>query len=95
MKIAISIVSYKNEPHINRNLETLFKSDIMGYDPHIEIINNHSDFKLHDEFKDRVSVIHNTVRPDWSTGHIARDYNSAFLRHFRNLSNPVSGNVIL
>jgi len=94
MKIVISIVTYKNESHLNKNLETLFQSDVMSYNPHIEIINNHSNFKLREEFKDKVSVIHNTVRPDWSTGHIARDYNSAYVRHFKSLVTPAVDWVI-
>lgn len=91
MKVVISIVTYRNEEHLNRNLDTLFSSDINMVGPNnweVEVINNHSDFKLHDEFKDRVRVIHNTVRPDWSCGHITRDYNSAYLRNFVSLVNP-------
>ena len=88
MKVVISIVTYRNEEHINRNLETLFRSDVVNEDCKVEIINNHSNFKLHDEFKDRVTVLHNVVRPDWSCGHITRDYNSAYIRNFVSLAHP-------
>jgi hypothetical protein len=54
----------------------------------VEVINNHSQFSLDPIFSNKVDVIHNTVRPDWSTGHLSRDYNSAYLRRFRNLNTP-------
>lgn len=87
MKLAIAIVTYNNEEHINRNLGTLFASDIPS-DTRVEIINNHSNFHLHDEFQNRVTVLHNYLRPDWSTGHISRDYNSALVRNFVSLVEP-------
>lgn len=88
MKIILSIVTYKNEEHLNRNLQSLYASDITKFNFKVEIINNHSYFILHDEFKHKVKVLNNSLRPDWSTGHITKDYNSALVRNFVKLSNP-------
>ena len=88
MKIILSIVTYKNEVHLNRNLQSLYASDITKFNFKVEIINNHSYFILHDVFKHKVKVLNNSLRPDWSTGHITKDYNSALVRNFVKLSNP-------
>lgn len=88
MKLVISIVTYNNEVDINDCVESLLNSDVVQQDYKIEIINNHSNFNLHEQFRDKVTVLHNVLRPDWSTGHITKDYNSAIVRNFRNLNNP-------
>lgn len=95
MKIRVGIVSYNNATDLNNLLASLFASDIIEHDYSIEVINNHSNFNLRDEFKDRVNVIHNRVRPDWSTGHISKDYNSILVRGFGNLNAPHHDIVII
>lgn len=87
-KIKIYIVTYKNSNDLNKNLESLFKSDIKNYNFEISIINNHSEFSILDEFKDKVNVLHNVLRPDFSTGHLARNWNQAIINGFKDLNNP-------
>jgi len=93
----ITIVTYNNPKALNNNLRTLFNSDIPSYSPYIEIINNHSNFYLDEEFRDKNIVVHHqTLRPDWAYwGHISRDYNSAILRGIKDLNNPEHDLIIL
>lgn len=88
MKIKLYIVTYKNEFYLNHNLTTLFQSDLMSHDYQITIINNHTDFKLDPKFVSKVKVLHNVVRPDFSTGHLARDWNCALINGFQSLTAP-------
>lgn len=82
MKIKLYIVSYNNEVTLNDTLRSLFDSNI--YNTEITIINNHSNFKV----SYPVNVIHNSVRPDFSTGHLARDWNCAIINGFKTLKSP-------
>ena len=95
MKIRVGTITYNNKTDINNLLESLFSSDLVEHDYSIEIINNHSNFELRDEFLGKVDVIHNRVRPDFSTGHMAKDYNSILVRGFENLDAPAHDIVIL
>ena len=42
---------------------------------------------INEKFSD-VGVIHNSVRADFSTGHLARDWNCAIINGFKSLTNP-------
>ena len=88
MKAKLYIVTYNSEHHLNQGLESLFAADLSQHELEIFIINNHSNFHLHDEFKDKVAVLHNVLRPDFSTGHTPRNWNQAFMLGFENLNNP-------
>jgi hypothetical protein len=88
VKIKIYIVTYKNSTDLNENLKTLFDSDLLNKDVEINIINNHSNFDLSGEYKNRVNVLHNTLRPDCSTGHLSRNWNQAIINGFKDLNNP-------
>tara|TARA_A100001011_G_scaffold400690_1_gene517631 strand:+ start:1723 stop:2685 length:963 start_codon:yes stop_codon:yes gene_type:complete len=92
MKIKLYIITYKNDEILNKNLESLALSDFLKFDHSINIINNHSDFNIDLKkwgsiFKE-FNVLHNHVRPDVSTGHLARDWNCAIIDGFKNLKNP-------
>lgn len=54
----------------------------------VTIINNHSRFYLDQKFHDKVKILHNTLRPDFSTGHLARNWNQAIINGFKDLKNP-------
>lgn len=88
MKIKIYIVTYKNDSALSECLETLSKSQIPS-DVILEtnIINNHSHFSINEKFKN-VNVLYNTLRPDFSTGHLARNWNQAIINGFKDLNNP-------
>jgi len=93
-KIKVFIVTYRNEFQVNNNLTSLFQSDLLAHQHEITVINNHSNFVLHEQFKDKVKVIHNTVRPDFSTGHLARDWNCALINGFKDLNAPDADIVV-
>tara|TARA_B100002019_G_C21227812_1_gene578304 strand:+ start:517 stop:1326 length:810 start_codon:yes stop_codon:yes gene_type:complete len=88
MKIKFYIVTYKREDDLNKTLNSLFASDINNYNVEVYIVNNHSQLSFASQFKDKVTVLHNTFRPDNSTGHLSRNYNEIFLHGFKSLAHP-------
>jgi len=94
MKVRMYIVTYNNEYHLNQGLESLFAADLSLHELEVFIINNHSNFHLHDEFKDKVTVLHNVLRLDRSTGHTSRNWNQALMLGFEDLNNPACDIVI-
>lgn len=90
MLIKHFIVTYNNNDILNRSLETL-KPTLEAYDNTIYqlfIIDNHSNIKIDDYFKDRVTIIHNQIRPDFSTGHLTRNWNQSIINGFVSLKSP-------
>jgi hypothetical protein len=90
-KISIYIVTYKNAIDLNKNIASLVAS---GVEVQISIINNHSKFFLEPEYEKLVTVFHNKLRPDFSTGHLARNWNQALLLGFQDLNSPANDIVI-
>ena len=89
MKIKIYILTYKNNYVLNEwNLKTLFNSDITNYDYEVNIINNHSDIHINNEYINNVNIINNVLRPDQSCGHISKDWNAAIVNGFKDLNHP-------
>ena len=88
--IKIFIVTYKRSKILNKTLDILFnKTDFTTIpETEVNIINNHSDFSLNEEFVDKVNVIHNNARPDWDTGNLARNWNQSLVNGFKDLNNP-------
>lgn len=89
--ISIFIVTYRNPVDLNNNVASILNS---GADVRINIINNHSEFFLEPEYESRVTVLHNNLRPNFSTGHLARNWNQALLHGFRDLRKPESDIVV-
>jgi len=88
-KLKIYIVTYKRSDVLNDTLEKLFKSDFSQIlNTEVNIINNHTDFKLNSQFKDKVNVLHNVLRPDWSNGNLAENWNQALINGFKDLNKP-------
>jgi hypothetical protein len=90
MKIKQYIVTYNNELQINNCLKSILNglSQTELNMLEINIINNHTNFNLHPDFIDRVNVLHNVLRPDFSTGHLSRNWNQAIINGFKDLNNP-------
>jgi len=88
MKVKLFIVTYRNSQDLITNLESIFASNWAGHHLEISIINNHSDFFLPPRLLHRVAVLHNVCRPDFSTGHLSRNWNQAIINGFKNLNNP-------
>ena len=86
----IFIVTYRRPAILNKTLDILFNKTDFSSIPNTEvnIINNHSEFVLDEEFQNKVHVFHNNTRPDWDTGNLARNWNEALLHGFKDLNNP-------
>ena len=93
-KIKIFIVTYNRAKDLHNNLLSLFSSDLENHTIEVNIINNHSNFRIDTSFEDKVKIYHNYLRPDFSTGHLARDWNSALVNGFKNLQHPDADLVI-
>ena len=88
-RMKIYIVTYRRCEVLNDTLGKLFDSDFSKLDnTEVNIINNHSDFFLEPEYKNRVNVLHNVLRPDWSNGNVSENYNQAFINGVVDVSNP-------
>lgn len=86
---SIWIVTYKNSEDLNTNLDSLFQywhPDLM--DIEVNIINNHTQFSLHNHWWDKVRVWHNRLRSNNSIGHLSRNWNQALIHGFVSLENP-------
>ena len=98
-KVNIYVVTYNNEERINENFLRFQETtrNVPDVEFHYTIINNHSNFKFGQWAKNKnltFEVWHNVTRPDWSCGHLARDYNAALVNGFRDLNNPACDQVI-
>lgn len=95
MFIKIYILTYNNNFVLNEwCLKTLFESDIGDYNHQINILNNHSNLIIDDKYIDKVIIHNNNLRPDFSCGHIPRDWNSCLIDGFKNLNKPECDIVI-
>lgn len=97
MKVRQYIVTYNNPILLHDCLESIFKglSDEEFNMLELHIINNHSRFVLDKTFAKHVTVHHNSLRPDNSTGHLSRDWNSGLVHGFEDLKKPACDIVIL
>jgi len=99
MKIKFYIVTYKRYLDLHRTLLSLFNTDIDEFDVEVFVVNNHSDFKMGAfESKNgdarKITVLHNTFRPDFSCGHLARNYNEILIHGFKHLDDNVCDIVV-
>lgn len=90
MKIKHYIVTYRNSDILNKSLESLLPTFRKYSKEKYQcfIINNHSDFNIDSKFSEFVTVLHNSLRPDFSTGHLARNWNQAIINGFQSIETP-------
>ena len=90
MKIKVFVVTYKNESMLKENLDSLLRSDLVQQDYSITVVNNYTEsFGLNEYCSSKnIAVLHNELRPDFSTGHLARSWNQCLLHGFKSLSSP-------
>lgn len=91
IRVSVFIVTYRNPVDLNSNIASLVAS---GAPARIYVINNHSQFSLAAEHEKAVTVLHNRLRPDFSTGHLSRNWNQALLHGFQDLNHPASDIVV-
>ena len=94
-KIQIFVVTYNDSFVLNNNIKTFFQSNnLKNIDFEFNIINNHSSILIEDEFVNKVRVLNNVLRPDFSKGHLSRNWNQALIGGFKNINNPDANIVI-
>lgn len=94
-KMKVYILTYKRNKVLNQTLKNVFNSSFKDIpNTEVTIINNHSNFKLNKEFEGKVKVLHNMVRPDWSTCDMSPNWNQALMDGFKDLNNPDSEIVV-
>lgn len=92
--INLYIVTFRNHTGLHECLESLQNTDVpTNMSLKINVINNHSDFLIDKKFKD-INIMHNMLRPDFSTGHLSRSWNQAIIHGFKNLTRPISQIVV-
>jgi len=94
MKIKLFFSTWNNENRINTTFNSLLNSNIDLTKLDIYVINNHSNFKIKNEYRNLFTLINNETRPDWSSGHLSRSWNQALLHGFKDLNNPDADIVI-
>lgn len=92
--IRIFIVTYKC-PFLNDNLKSLFESDADSNHYTVDIIANHPDLDLKDEYRNRINIHLQSLRDLNSAGFLARDWNQALILGFGDLRKPKADQVIL
>lgn len=99
LKIRQYCVTYNNPKILNEwYLKSLYDSLSAEELTWMElfVINNHTNFRINEKFSKRgVRVIHNRLRPDFSTGHLSRNWNQALINGFESLQTPAVDIVIL
>lgn len=91
MKIKQYIVTYNNNERLNQCIES------MGSFSHqVFIIDNYGNATVNNlESYPNVTILTNTLRPTFSTGHLAKDWNAALVLGFKDLNSPDADMVIL
>jgi hypothetical protein len=96
MSIRLFICTYRNPTALDRNLASLFASDLTRHEHEICVINNcQSEFRVRRAFRRKVKVLHNVCRPDFSWGHLSRSWNQGLMLGFENLAAPACPHVML
>jgi len=90
MKVKVFVVSYRNEFMLKNNLDSLLRSDLIEQDYSINVINNYTESFWLSEYcsSNNIAVFHNTLRLDFSTGHLSRSWNQCLLHGFKSLTSP-------
>ena len=89
MRIKQYIVTYNNNNLLNRCIQSMgdFSHDVF-------IIDNYGNAVIDIPSK-TLKILPNTLRPNFSTGHLAKDWNAALVLGFKDLKNPDADIVIL
>lgn len=97
MKIKHYIVTYNNQKVLNDCLESLLPTfeKYSKEEYQLYIINNHSNFNIEEKYNEYVTILNNTLRPDFSTGHLSRNWNQAIINGIKDLNNPDCDYLIL
>jgi len=87
-KVKLYIVTYNSSEDLNQTLNSCFSGNLNSINFEVNVINNHSNFEIDDKFKEKVNILHNVLRPDFSKGHLSRNWNQAIINGFKSLISP-------
>lgn len=92
MRIKHFIVTYNNNKMLEAAIESIFSTET-DHERSVYVISNHSN----DDYTGRHPVVflRNSTRPDFSTGHLSRNWNQALINGFVNLQDPDADLLIL
>jgi hypothetical protein len=91
MKIKQYIVTYDNNERLNQCITSMGK-----FSHEVFIIDNYGNAHVNNlEAYPNINILRNTLRPTFSTGHLAKDWNAALVLGFKNLTSPDADIVIL
>ena len=77
-KIRLFIITYKRNDILSETIDYILNSDFMTVcDGEIYVISNHTSTKLKEEHKDKVKIIKNEGKADWSNGNLSESWNQA------------------
>ena len=100
-QIRVFIVIYKDLKNLQRLLLSIAHSDLLKHTHEVVVINNYGCLKdlieriRAENSRLNLRIIDNSVRPDFATGHLARDWNTALIQGFKDLDDPISDVVVL
>lgn len=88
-KMKVYILTYKRNDMLNDTLTKLFNSDFANVaNTEVNIINNHTNISINPAFKDKVNILNNVLRPNWSNGNMSENWNQALINGFVDLNKP-------
>ena len=97
MRIKVYIVTYNNDDILRKCLTHLYRSDLVGYDFRVTVLNNYGRLKGFEQYENSFNfrVLNNECRPDFSNGHLARSWNQALMDAFVDLNEPQTDLAVL
>lgn len=98
-KIKIFIVTYNDNTALDKNIQSFFDSkNLDSIDFKIFIINNFDcismPMSVPEKYETNITIMNNVMRPDFSKGHLSRNWNQSIIQGFRDLNNPECDIVI-
>lgn len=93
MKSKLFIVTYNNAEDLDACLNSIYNK--VEVPDEIYVINNHSSISINKDYIDSgLIVLNNVLRPDFSTGHLSRNWNQALINGFKDVNKPDSDIVM-
>ena len=94
--IRVFVVTYNSDDDVFKCLDSILGSDITTMKHEVVVLNNFGYLarRMPKRFHGRVIVLDNPRRPDWSTGHLARDWNQCLVNGFQDLDAPRAKMVV-
>lgn len=88
-KINLFIASYKRNEVLSETIDFILNSDFKtSCDGKIFVLSNHTSTIIKEKHRDKVKVIRNEGRPDWSNGNLGESWNQAIVHGFKDLKKP-------